>query len=207
MKFGKTAQLVLAIGIFAIAIFFLYRMNQEREAEQEQLSTQLTTAQQLLPQLVAESEDLESRLSQLQLELDQAEASLSSGKAKFPTSTDSIRYDELLFQMAFDRDLEVMSLDTSLPDEEDVEDITYTVTSFDIGVVGQVADILDFVNAIAIGDDFTTATVKLVDISVPEPITAQEKEFLAVQETEEEEEEPEAPSAIIKLDIYSYEGD
>ena len=208
MKFGKTAQLILAIGIFAIALIFLYRMNQERAAKHEELSTQLVAAQQLLPPLIAENEELESRLNQLQVELDQAKASLSRGKAKFPVSTDSIRYDELLFQMAYDRDLEMMRLFTSESAEQNVEDVIYTVTSFNIEVMGQVADILDFVNAIAIGEDFTTATVELVDIRVPEPLTLQEKEALAGQEQEEEEaEEPEAPSAVIKLTIYSYEGD
>jgi hypothetical protein len=207
MKFGKTAQLILAIGIFAIVIVFLYRMNQEREVVHEQLNTQLTAAQQLLPEIISESEDLESRLSQLQIELNQAKASLSQGKAKFPTSTDSIRYDELLFQMASDRDLEMMSLTTSSPTEQNVADISYTVTSFAMEVRGQVADMLDFVSAIAIDEDFSTADVELVDIRVPQPLTAQEKEALALEETEEEEEAPEAPSAVIKLSIYSYEGD
>lgn len=207
MKFGKVAQLALAIGIFAIALIFLYRMNQGRAAEHKQLSTQLDTAQQLLPQLVSESEDLESRLNQLQAELDQTKASLSEGKARFPLSIDGIRYDELLCQMAHDRDLEVMRLVTSEPTEQKVEEVTYTITSFDLEVMGQVADILDFVNAIAIGGDFTTATVELVDIKVPEPITMQEKEALAGQEQEEGEEEPEAPSALIKVNIYSYKGD
>ncbi len=207
MKFGKVAQLALAIGIFAIALIFLYRMNQGRAAEHEQLSAQLDVAQQLLPQLVSESEDLESRLNQLQAELDQANASLSEGKARFPLSIDGIRYDELLCQMAHDRDLEVMRLVTSEPTERKVEEVTYTISSFDLEVMGQVADILDFVNAIAIGEDFTTATVELVDIKVPEPITMQEEEALAGQEQEEEEEEPEAPSAVIKVNIYSYKGD
>jgi hypothetical protein len=88
-----------------------------------------------------------------------------------------------------------------------MEDVTYTVNSFDLEVMGQVADILDFVNAIAIGSDFTTATVDLVDIRVPEPLTMQEKEALAGQEQEEGEEAPEAPSALIKVNIYSYKGD
>jgi hypothetical protein len=35
----------------------------------------------------------------------------------------------------------------------------------------------------------------------------QENEALAGQEQEEEEEEPEAPSAVIKVNIYSYKGD
>ncbi len=213
MKFGKTAQLVLAIGIFAIAIIFLYRMNAARASEYEQLNTQLAAAQALLPEIAAESEELESRLSQLQVELTQAKASLSQGKAGFPDSIDSIRYDELFFQMASDRDLEMMSLDTSEPAEQKAgEEVTFTVTTFDMQVKGLVADILDFVNGIAIGDDFTTATVELVSITVPEPLTAYEEEHgLGGQETEEEGEEEEgetgAPLATIRVDIYSYRGE
>ena len=207
MKFGKTAQLVLAIGIFAIAIIFLYRMNAERNSDYEQLNTQLTTAQNLLPEIVSEREELESRLNQVQIELRQAKTLLSDGKAGFPDSIDSIRYDELLFQMASDRDLEMMRLFTSEPLEETVEEVAYTVDTFEIEVTGQVADILDFVSDIAIGEDFTTVIIEEVDIKVPEPLTAYEREYLELQELEEGEEEPEAPSAVIILSIYSYEGD
>lgn len=211
MKFGKSAQLILAIGIFTIAAIFLYRMNQERAAEYEELNTQLATSQALLPELVSEGEELESRLNQLQAELSQARTSLSSGKAKFPGTIDGIRYDELLLQMARDRDLEMMTLYTSEPAERDVGDVTLTVTTFDMEVKGTVADILDFVNAIAVGDDFTVATAEIVSISVPEPLTQQEKEGLVEQaqgeETEEEEEELGAPSAAIQLKIYNYRGE
>jgi len=207
MKFSKTAQLILAIGIFAIAIVFLYRMNQGRAAEYEQLNTQLETAQALLPGIISEGEELESRLNQLKIDLNQAKAELSQGKANFPHSIDSVRYDELLFQMARDRGLEMMRLVTSEPSDKGIEDVTFNVTSFDMEVKGAVADILDFVNTIAIGDDFTTAIVNIVSITVPEPVTQQVKEGIVEQEEEgEEAEELGAPSAAIELDIYNYRG-
>jgi len=207
MKFGKVAQLVLAIGIFAIAIIFLYRMNLEREAEHEQLTTQIAAAQAILPDLEAEKAELEGQLNQLQVEMAQAKASLNRGKANFPDGIDSIRYDELLSQMARDRDLEMMRLSTSEPGTKSEGDVTFTVTTFDMEVHGAVADIIDFIDAIAIGDDFTTATVELVSINIPEPLTLQEKEGLTEQEGEEEEEELGSPSATIKMNIYTYEGE
>lgn len=207
MKFGKTAQLVLAIGIFAIAIVFLYRMNQERSAEYEELNTQLTTAQALVPGIISESEELESRLNQLKIDLNQAKAELSSGKASFPSSIDSIRYDQLLYQMARDRGLEMMRLDTAEPVEKSAGGVTFTMTDFSIAVKGTVADILDFVNTIAIGDDFNTATVDIVSIAIPNPVTKQVKEGVAQQEQEEEEVETGSPSAAIELTIYSYRGE
>ncbi|MFC2024573.1 hypothetical protein ACFLTJ_03270 [Chloroflexota bacterium] len=207
MKFGKVAQVVLAIGIFAIAIIFLYRMNLQRETEHEQLNTQLATAQTLLPELVSESEILEERLNQLNVELDQAKTSIAEGKAKFPVWIDNVEYAELFFKIASDRDLEMMSLIGAEPTAIKVEEVTYTVTSYNLEVKGQVADILDFITALAISEEFTTTTVELVDIRVPEPLTKQGKEELAEQELEEGEEEPECPQAIISVDIYSYEGD
>jgi uncharacterized protein YoxC len=208
MKFGKTAQLVLAIGIFAIAIIFLYRMNQDRAAKYDELNTQLVAAQTLLPGIISQSEDLESRLNQLKLELNQAKVDLNKGKANFPSSIDSIRYDELLYQMALDRGLEIMALDTSEPTEMNVEEVTFTVTNFDMEVKGTVADILDLVNTIANDDDFTTAIVDVVSITVPKPVTQQVKEGIVEQEQEEGEEEGEvgAPSAAIEINIYNYRG-
>jgi uncharacterized protein YoxC len=207
MKFGKTAQLILAIGIFAIAIVFLYRMNQERAAAYDELNTQLTTAQALLPGMISESEELESRLNQLKIDLNQAKVDLNKGKANFPNSIDSIRYDELLYQMARDRGLEIMTVETSEPTEMNVEEVTFTVTNFNVEVKGTVADILDFVNTIANGDDFTTAIVDVVSIAVPEPVTQQVKEGLVEQEeVEEEEGELGAPSADIEINIYNYRG-
>ena len=207
MKFGKVAQLVLAIGIFAIAIIFLYRMSQGRQDEHEQLTTQIAAAQAILPDLESEKAELESHLNQLQVEMNQAKVSLSKGKANFPDGIDSIRYDELLSQMARDRDLEMMRLSTSEPGTKSEGDVTFTVTTFNMEVHGAVADIIDFIDAIAIGDDFTTATVELVSINIPEPLTLQEKEGLTEQEGEEEEEELGSPSATIKMNIYTYEGE
>jgi len=212
MQFGKTAQLVLAIGIFAIAIVFLYQANQQKGAGYEQLNTQLAAAQQLLPKLITEKDDLEGRLSQLQVELDQAEISLEQGKAKFPSEIDGIDYGELLFDIAHDRDLEVIKFVGSQPAEQNVGEITYTITSFDLDVRGEVADILDFVNVIATDDDFKTASVGSVQISVPEPLTREEKDLQVEQAQEtaaddEEAEKPESPSAVIHLEIYSYKGE
>lgn len=202
MKFGKTAQLILAIGIFAIGAIFLYRMNLGRQADKEQMNTQLTTAQTLVPKLTTERGELEAQLSQLRTELDIANASITENKAKFPSSVDSIQYDELLFKMAQDRSLEVMTLITSEPSDNRMEEVTYSVTSLNLEVRGEVADMLDFISALATGEEFTTATVELVDIRVPEPLTRAEKEGLTAEEAEEKE----LPSATVNIAIYSYKG-
>jgi hypothetical protein len=207
MKFGKVAQLVLAIGIFAIAAIFLRQMYQGRLDEYAETTIQLEASQTLLLKLEADKADLEVQLSSAKVRLEQAQASLSEGKAKYPERIESIEYDELFFEMADDRDLEILRLTASDPSEQTVDDVTYVVTIFSLEVAGEVADIVDFVNGIAIGEDFTTTTVEMVRITVPEPLTRAEKEELEEQEAEEDGEEPESPSASIRVYVYSYEGE
>jgi len=232
MKFGNTARLILAIGIFAIAIFMLYQNVLEQELEQAELGTQIALAQGTLPKLVTEEEELNSQLSQLENDLSETKSQLNESKASFPRSTESIEYDRILFRLAHESDLDIVKLTASEPRDQKVETelndeqseiVTYTITSFMVEVRGKpltdppktedehkayidqtVANILDFVSAIATGDDFTTATVEQVNVSISEPITDTEPD-----ETDEEEMEKEAeiPSATITFVIYSYKGE
>ena len=59
-----------------------------------------------------------------------------------------------------------------------VEDITFSVTSFTADVRGEVDDILGFISTIVISEDFLNATVELVNINIPEPLTEAEKEAI-----------------------------
>jgi len=197
MKLSKTAFLVLGIGVFIIVFAALYAISYGESGKQKRLNDSLATAQTLLPKLVSGRGALESQLVQRQSALAEAESLLSTAKARFPNSSESIEYDEVLFSIADDCDLEVMSLSVAVPQEKKVEDVTYIVTPFEVKVrgkvEGEVTNILDFVNAIATSKDFASATLELVNIRVPEPPA--------------EGEEPEMPSATIKFVGYSYKGE
>ena len=212
MKLSKTAWLALGVGIFVIAFASLYMVYSRQSGEQEQLAKSLTAAQALLPQLVSEKNDLEDQLAQCESELAKATLSLSRATAKFPKSVESIECDETLFGIADDCDLEIAELTASEPYEEKVEDITYAVTTFEVVVrseesppttVGDfetyidetVASILDFINTIATGEDFTNATIQVVDMENLEP------------PDEEEIEGAGRPEATIELAIYGYQGE
>ena len=210
MKLSKTAWLILGTGILVIALVSLYLVYSRQGHEREQLNDSLLVARATLPKVVSEKEDrerqltqLENQLTQLESELTQATSLLAESKMSFPGSVESIEYDERLFRIADYYDLEITKLTSSEPGNKAVEGITYSVTSFEIDARGEVADILGFVNAIATDEDFTTATVELVDMKVPGPLTEKEKGEL----TEEEIEQAEKPSATIKLVIYGYKGE
>ena len=101
----------------------------------------------------------------------------------------SIEYDEELFLIADDYNLEVMNLTASEPHENKVEGIPFDNTVFEVEVRGQVSNILSFINNVTTGGYFDSATVELVNMEVPKP------------------DEDKTPSAVIKLVIYSYEGE
>ncbi len=213
MKLGKIAWLILGIGIIIIALGSLYMLYRGQLAEQERLNDALSLAQATVPKLAVDRTNLESTLTELQDKLAQATSRLKTAKAAFPTSSvESIEVDELLFQIADAWDLDITSLTAEEPsvqivevevEDIDVADVTYSVTSFTVAVKGEVTDILDFINTIVTHEDFITATVEVVNITVPEPLTEEEKADL----TEEEIEEKEKPSATIQLVIYSYRGE
>jgi hypothetical protein len=213
LKLSRTAWLILSIGIFVIAVGGLYMVYRGQVAQQQELNTKLSQAQAELPPLVSQREDLEGQLAGLENDMAQVISSLESNKAKFPESVDSIEYGEVLFNIADDSGLKIVILTASGTEDEEVDGIIYSVTLFDVVVKGEVDDVLDFVHVISTSDgfttttgeltDFTTATVELVDISVPDPLSEEVKEGMTAAEMDEAE----SPSAAIKITVYSYKGE
>ncbi len=200
-RLSKTAWLILGIGIFVIAMGSLYFLYSRQGGEQGQLNDSLSVAQATLPGLVSEKEDWESQLTQLESQLTQWESQLSQAvslldttQASLPESVESIEYDEELFRIADGWRLEIINLTASESRDKEVqvevedievEDITFLVTSFTVDVRGEVNDILGFINTIVTSEDFTCATVELVNINIPEPLTEEEKEAITERFTGE----------------------
>lgn len=213
MRFSKTAWLILIIGIFVLASGSLYWLYLQEEREQQELSQTLSNTQATVPVLAAEKAHLESTLTELEDRLAQVTSQLKTAKAVFPTaSVQSIEVDELLFGIADDSGLEMMVITTTAPSEHqvqvevediEIEDVTYLITSFTVQLKGQVADILGFVDTVVNHSDFTTATVELVSITVPNPVSENERMELS----EDEIKERETPFVTIKLIIYTYKGE
>ncbi len=207
MKLTKTFWLILSIGVFVIAFAALYLIYLQQQRTQEPLDAALATAQTTLPKLTTERTNLENALTELEDELVQAKSRLETAKAVFPALVESIEIDELLFGFAHDWGLEIVRLTASEPGTEtvpvevenvQVEDVAYVITSFTMEVKGQVSDILNFINTIVTHEDFTTATVKLVSIAIPEPLSEEEKQGLTKEQIEARE-QVETPSATINI--------
>jgi hypothetical protein len=180
IKISKKVWLIIGIAIFVIALVVLVRAYSQQVSEQAQLTTNLAAQQTLLHKLTTDEANLEG-------DLEQAESLLNTSQAKFPESVESIEYGEDLFEIADDCNVELTELSPSMPGAKTEGAVTYSVASFVVKVTGNVDDILDFIYAIRIGDDFQlpwSAEVKSVSIDSG----------------------GEEPAAIITLDIYGYKG-
>jgi len=193
MRLGRTAWLVLGIGIFVIVLATLYTVYSRQSSEQEELKKSLAGAGAQLPRLISQREALESQLTEQQSKLAEAQSLLSTAQASFPKLPASIEYDEVLSEIAHDYSLEVMSMAAAEPREKKVGDVTYIVISFEVEVRGEVNSMLGMVNAIATDERLTSAGVELVNIKVPQAAT--------------EGEEPGKPLGTIKFVGYSYGGE
>lgn len=189
MRLSRTALFILGAGIFVIVFGILFMGFLRQSDEQDRVEERLSTAQDLLPQLISEREDWESQLTQLESQLTQVTSSLNKSKARFPQTVESIEYGEELFNIAEDCGLEVAKLTASEPTDLEVGNVIYAITYLAVEVRGEITRMLAFINTIAAGEYFTAATIELVEMEAPQ--------------LEEEGE----PSATITLVIYSYQGE
>ena len=216
MKLSKISWLILGIGILLIGFISLYMVYRGQVSAQAGLNQKIAAAQATLPKVVSEREGLEGQLTKLKNDLARITSLLSSAKAQFPKSVQSIEYGEILFKMASDSHLDIVQFTASPPEStaagsKETKEVTYSVTLFEVGVEGGVDDILDYVNTIATSENFTTAAVEPVDIVIPEPLTESEEEALREGKSAEEGDkavaEAEKSTATIKITIYGYKGE
>ena len=210
MKISKTALLVLGIGVFILGFAVLFVLYSGQSGEQEGLSSKLVTTQGLLPELIAEKEDLVGQLAQWEDELDKARLALSQSEGRFPKSVESIEYDETLFKLADESDLRIVELTASEPAKEVLKgtDIAYNITivavvlenvetpptsagDFEVYIDQTVDKVLEFVHLVAVTPDFNVANITVVAVDGLEP-------------PEELEGGEEGPEATIELVIYGF---
>ena len=119
MKFSYTARIILAIGICAVAVFMLYQSYSEKVGEEAELNNRVVLAQGTLPKLINEQEELQEQLTFLENEVKQADNLANQAFLIFDRRVESIEYDTILFQLAHERDLDVVRLAASEPQTQE----------------------------------------------------------------------------------------
>lgn len=177
MKLSKKVGLIVVIVILVAALAPLYVVYSRQAGERDALNERLSRAQILLPGLTKQKQDLEDQLAQ-------AESLLDASEAQFPESVESIEYDDDLFEIADDCNVDITKITASPPTGRTVGAVTYSVSSFVVGVSGSVENILKFINAVRTGEGFQlpwSAEVTSINMDV-------------------------AGSATINVNIYGYKG-
>ena len=181
---AKTGLIVMAVIATGMFVYLWTDRNQQVE-KLEQLRNELSVAAMRLNTL--QNEEIAAQQIDLQNQLSQTAAEVEAAKAELSQSDGSISASGTLFDTAEAAGVEITEITSSQPSSEEIEGITCSALVLSVAVEGDVADIISFVGRLK--SAFPTGLVKSVDVSIPCP--AKEEET----------------SAIIKLHIYSYEGE
>jgi len=188
MKLGKTSWLILAIGIFVVALASLGIAYGGQIKGQDQLNQELSQTQLILAKYSPEELSFQQR--ELENQLAQLESENIDIKARLSQSIESIKVADALFKVAEANDVEITEANLESPTNIGMEGITFRALPIMLTVEGEVPDLILF--AFGLNQEFPSGVVKSLKISIPE-VT--------------EGEETEKPSANIQLFIYTYEGD
>ena len=200
MKINQRIIIVIVIVVFIAAFAFLY-MNYSKETSQQKLLKQnLLNAKSTLDTVTNNKASQQTLLDQaktevatLQSQLAQAQQQLREKQQVIPEAIENIDYNELLFNIAQQDGLKVLSINTNGPAQNQVDKVTLYVTMFTISVEGQSANILQFVSDIAQDSNFISGTIDLVTMTVTTE-EGPEGELITITQGD------------INLSLYGYEG-
>ncbi len=212
MKIGKLTRWILTIGLIAAALIWLSgnmihqrglqkELNSSVAIPGEQLVFITAEHQQAIAEYTAQKNELEEMLSEFI-------PSISGLTAKFESPGKSIEITEYLYEDAYQSNVIILEIATSLPREQqykkDTEDgdkiilVTYETSSIQITAEGEVVALLNFLDKLSARFQ-ASCYINQVNINVP----------VAVYDDNKKEEntatEPEKATIIINLEIYAYE--
>ena len=173
MKINQRIIIIIGIAIFLIAFVLLYMSYSKETSQQNLLKQNLTAAQSTFNSVTTNKTNQEQLLDQaktqvagLQSQLAQAEQQLREEQQIIPATIENINYNELLFNIAQQNRLTVVSINTNGPIQNQVDKVTLHVTMFTISVKGQTDDILAFVSDIAQDSNFVSGAINSVTMTV-----------------------------------------
>ena len=185
MKVSKKTWLIVAIGIFVIAVAGLYMVYSKQVKEQNQLNEQLTSAQSRLSGVNLEK--LSSQLAEEEEKLSQATSQFGTLKAVLSQPAGSITVTDILFDIAGAHDVEVTEMTSTGLTDASLEGVPLLVIPVTVKVEGDVPNLVSFV--VELNNFLTTGVVESITITIPETDSG------------------EKASADIQLVAYTHQGD
>jgi len=193
LKISRTSRWILTIGILAIFLASLAVAYVHQTTELRDLNTGIIQAQQDFTKYTAQETELES-------ELNQVESNIPALPGEFKSSLESIEISDALLEVADEAMVTITELSTSLPDNEEINGITYQVVYIELTAEGKMVSTLNFVQKL--GARLPSSDIENVEIKVTKG--GEEEEEEEEEETGEKTEE-EKSSLSLSLKIYAYE--
>ena len=193
MKISRTTRWILTIGILAIFLASLAVLYVRQTTELRYLNASIIQAQQNFKTYTTQEKELEA-------ELNQVESSIPALPGEFSSSLESVEISDALLEAADEANVTITEFSTSLPDNEEINGITYRVVYIDLTAEGKMVSTLNF--AQKLGDRFPSSEIQQVEIEVTK--VGNEAEEGEEEKTGKETEEEKA-SLSLSLKIYAYE--
>ena len=178
MKLSKKTGLVIGIGIFVIALAYLFMTYSGRTDEQKQLNEQLASAQSRLSGI--RLEQLSSQQAELEKQLSQATSQFEAAKSVFSELAGNTTAISIFFKVAKANGVEVTEVKSPGPAEDTLEGLACWVTPLTAKVKGELPSLVSFF--LELNDYLETGVIKSLTTG-------------------------ENASAEIQLVIYTYRGD
>jgi len=137
IKISRTIKWIMTLGILLILLAVAVILYVGQQTKHNQLSSDLSSAQDSLITNSRDKDQLESRLREVNL-------ALSEAKAKFPTSDQSMTLEERLFGAADGAGVEITTLTCPPAKPETQGTITCQVFIVTVGVQGEMGSLLRF---------------------------------------------------------------
>jgi cell division protein FtsB len=227
MKISKITWIILGVVVLGVVFFLLYMMYSKQLQEQDQLKSQISANQANVAQLVSQQQKYQSQLTALKADIDQknqavdnANKVLASARSAWTSdnvNAQSIENEEKLFSLADGWNLAVTVTTGTETVTKSIQEINFMNTVFTVTVTGQpvatgftevvdyqtyiyskVNDILGFLDALVRDSSFSTASIDLVNLTVPEMPTKESLVDTGINIIQ--------PIATVNITIYTYEG-
>jgi len=199
MKINRRLIVIISIAVFVIALAFLYLNYQKQVTAQTSAQQDLTAANSSLTIITSSKTKAQTQLDQdknqlndLQGQLAQTQQNLAEKQQILPLSVGNIDYNEIIFNVAGSCNLTILTLTSSPPVANSANNLSFSVSGFDITLQGQMSDVLNFIHTVATDSRFAGGVIDAVStskVTIDTPSGSQD----AIQ-------------AGIHLSLYSYKG-
>jgi len=164
MKLSKKSWLFIALGIFLIALVGLWMVYSQQSGIQNQLNEELALVKSRLGSIHIES--LAEERIVLEQQLDETLAQSEVAREKLSQPMNSIIINDILFGTAAVHSVNITEISAPVASEVVLDGVSCLTFPLTARVEGELDNLISFITEL--NGDFATATVKSVNIDIPQ---------------------------------------